>query len=323
MTDFFKSHIISCVFVIIGIIMIFIFAESTGMSGDFQCLLVITVILFFLLWFLATYFKEKRRFEKFKKIKEQFSEKYLLGEIIPEPVDSIEMYYFDIIKSISSSAIEKVEKYGRESREYEEYVQKWVHEMRTPLTACSLILANDADRRKLQRELKKADNLTESILYHARLGSYANDIKMSRFSIAEVANEAVKEQAELLIGAKTAVDIDGDSMVYSDRKAIKFIIKQLLINNAKYCKGCHIKINIYDTGFTVHDNGPGIPSHELSRVTQRGFTGSNAVSSSSGTGMGLYIVDNLCKMLGAELVIKSVYGSHTDISVIFSNLTKM
>ncbi|HBV52829.1 MAG TPA: sensor histidine kinase, partial [Clostridiales bacterium] len=73
----------------------------------------------------------------------------------------------------------------------------------------------------------------------------------------------------------------------TDAKALCFIIKQLLINAAKYCPGCKIEITAEHGRITVRDNGVGIPSHELRRVTERGFTGSAGRRQGGSTGMGL------------------------------------
>lgn len=110
---------------------------------------------------------------------------------------------------------------------------------------------------------------------------------------------------------------------YSDDKALCFIIKQLLINAAKYCPGCLIQITAEDGIITVQDNGIGIPAHELKRVTERGFTGTNGRKAASSTGMGLYIVRELCEKLDIDLKIESVQGSYTKISLSFRNLTKV
>lgn len=53
------------------------------------------------------------------------------------------------------------------------------------------------------------------------------------------------------------------------------------------------------------DNGPGIPAHELNRVTERGFTGTAGRNRGQSTGMGLYIVSELCKILNIGLEISS------------------
>lgn len=69
----------------------------------------------------------------------------------------------------------------------------------------------------------------------------------------------------------------------------------------------------------VADDGPGILPHELPRVTARGFTGAHG-RSAGGTGMGLYIVSELCKRLGIELAIFSEAGKGTRVSLKFPGI---
>ena len=147
------------------------------------------------------------------------------------------------MKEVSRSAIGAAENAVREKEEYCEYVESWIHEIKTPLTACSLILANGGDPAKLKRELKRADNLTETILYYARLRSPEKDTSIAAVSAAAVVAEAVKSQRELLVAAKIGVETTGDFSVYTDGKSLCFILKQLLINCAKYCRGCRVKIS--------------------------------------------------------------------------------
>ena len=111
---------------------------------------------------------------------------------------------------LSRSAIAAVEQARREKDEYCDYVESWIHELKMPLTACSLILANDGDVRKLKRELKRADNLTENILYYARLRSVEHDTQIGKLQVAAVMDAAVKSQMELLIAAGISVEVDGD-----------------------------------------------------------------------------------------------------------------
>ena len=133
--------------------------------------------------------------------------------------------------------------------------------------------------------------------------------------------EAVKSQRELLVAARIGVEAKGDFSVYTDGKSLCFILKQLLINCAKYCRGCRVEITVEDGCISVSDNGPGIPSHELRRVTSRGFTGANG-KSAGGTGMGLYIVSELCKKLEIELEIFSEVGKGTKFVLRFESLKK-
>ena len=66
-------------------------------------------------------------------------EKYLIGEALERPRDIVELEYYLLMKEISRSAIGAVEQARSEKQDYCDYVERWVHEIKTPLTACSLI----------------------------------------------------------------------------------------------------------------------------------------------------------------------------------------
>lgn len=299
--------------------MLFIVGIDAGlvmMSGGLFLFLIF-------LWLLVGYQRERRRILILQKLVNELPEQYLLGEVCLKPVNEIEKRYFEIMKIISRSAIGAVEEARREKDEYCDYVESWIHEMKTPLTACSLILANQGDVQKLRKELKRADNLTESILYYARMRTAEKDTKIQKVQVAEVVHEAVKSQMELLTAAGICVEIGGDFAVCTDRKALCFMLKQLLINSAKYCPGCKVMVRAAEGKITVEDNGIGIPSHEVKRVTERGFTGTNGREIGSSTGMGLYLVRELGCRLGIGLEIRSKQDVFTSITLSFASLTKM
>lgn len=70
-------------------------------------------------------------------------------------------------------------------------------------------------------------------------------------------------------------------------------------------------MELSEDGLILEDNGPGIPAHELRRVTERGFTGAAGRSRGRSTGMGLYIVSQLCQKLNIRMEISSQEGSFT------------
>ena len=293
-----------------------------GVETQIVLIFSLMYLLFIGLWLSVSYYLDLRKVKKLEKLINQMPDKYLLGEVLPPPTDVLERQYYRIMKEMSRSAVGVAEGAIREKDEYCDYVESWIHEIKTPLTACSLILANGGDGRKLKTELKRADNLTENILYYARMRSAEKDTQIKKVRVSGVIDEAIKSQMELLIAAKISVETDGDFEVYTDSKALCFILKQLLINCAKYCPGCTIKITAENGKITVYDNGIGIPSHEVKRGTERGFTGTNGRKTSGSTGMGLYIVSQLCEKLDIELEIQSVSGSYTKIDLSFRTLTK-
>lgn len=272
-------------------------------------------------WLIVSWLLERARLFRLQRLIEGLSDKYLLGELLPRPTDPVQAEYYDIMKTVSRSAIGVTEQALREKDDYCSYVESWVHEIKTPLTACSLILANGSDPAKLKQELKRADNLTENILYYARLRSAEKDLQIREFNVSSVIHEAVQSQMELLIAAHIQVAVNGDFLLCSDSSALRFILKQLLINCAQYCPGCLITITAEQNTITVEDNGIGIPQHELRRVTERGYTGSNGRKNGSSTGMGLYLVNQLCKKLEIRLSIASESGKYTRIQLSFQNLS--
>ena len=268
-------------------------------------ILLLSGLFVLLLWFLVGWRRADRRLKLLRSRLEALPEKYLIGETLDRPQDAVELEYYLLMKEISRSAIGAVEAAQAEKQDYCDYVERWVHEIKTPLTACSLILANGADTTKLRRELRRADNLTETILTYAKLGTVEKDTQISLTDLREACDKAIREEMELLIAADIGISVDGQSSVYTDGKLLAFILKQLLINCAKYCPGCQIQISLEKSLLRFSDNGPGIPAHELVRVTERGFTGSAGRSHGSSTGMGLYIVSQLCEKLNIGLEITS------------------
>ena len=121
---------------------------------------------------------------------------------------------------------------------------------------------------------------------------------------------------ELLIAADIGISVDGDSAVYTDAKLLVFILKQLLINCAKYCPGCKIHVVLEPGCLIFEDNEPGIPDHELARVMERGFTGSAGRKHGGSTGMGLYISE-FCGKLNIGLEIASEEQRFTRFALLF------
>lgn len=65
------------------------------------------------------------------------------------------------------------------------------------------------------------------------------------------------------------------------------------------------------------DNGIGIREEDLSRIFDKGFTGSNGRDNGRSTGMGLYLCKKLCDRLGIGLFAESEYGVGTKLYLEF------
>ena len=119
---------------------------------------------------------------------------------------------------------------------------------------------------------------------------------------------------------------NADADVCTDSKWLEFILNQIISNSIKYrdekkTDGSVIKIyvvkNDKSTVLNIYDNGIGIPAADLPRVFDKSFTGENGHAYSKATGMGMYIVKNLCEKLGHKITIESVKGEYTLVSIEF------
>lgn len=303
--DYIGTKAVSLCLAAIGGLYLLLVCYVCGIPLSLLLVLLLSGAVVLLLCLAAGWRRADRRLRMLRSRLDAMPEKYLIGETLPRPRDAVELQYHLLMREISRSAIGAVEQARAEKQDYCDYVESWVHEIKTPLTACALILANGGDPAKLRRELRRADNLTETILAYARLRTAEKDTQISAVGLRAACDQAVREEMELLIAANISVFIEGEATVYTDPKLLVFILKQLLINCAKYCPGCRVDISLGERSLTFSDNGSGIPAHELKRVTERGFTGSAGRARGESTGMGLYIVSELCKTLNIAMEIAS------------------
>ncbi len=267
----------------------------------------------------------RKRFKQLASMLEQTKDKYLCGEMLKKPTNFLEEKYFEVMREISHAAITKVEESQRLEREYEEYIEGWVHEIKTPLMAATLIAENEGNSQKLKRELIKADMLAENILYFAKLGSLGKDIQLKTCNMEDIVGAVLMEEMDILILSGISADVDVDGEVVTDPVLFKFVLKQLMVNAAKYCPGCTLHIEWKDEQLSVEDNGPGIAAHELPKVTEKGYIGELGRKNANGTGMGLYIAKTICGHLNIDFQIVSIEGRFTRFMFTFSksNLSKM
>lgn len=217
----------------------------------------------------------------------------------------------------------------QDKRDYSEYVELWIHEVKTPLAAAKLVLADQHGpaASTLKAELERVEALVDQALYAARSSSLTNDYAIRETNLLEAAREAVKRNAHFLIGrqVEVAFDVPEGLTVLADRPWLVFCLQQVVVNAAKYGSG-RIDFSVAEeaastsrgrTVLTVADDGCGIPVADVPRVFDRGFTGQVGRAHGSATGMGLYLVKALCERMGLGVSLSSEEGAGTAVSFVF------
>ena len=121
------------------------------------------------------------------------------------------------------------------------------------------------------------------------------------------------------------MDVDEDVRVFADVKWLAFVIGQLVANAGKYGAST-LRFSVREEGagtsdartvLEVADDGWGVPAGDVPRVFERAFTGENGRRAGSSTGMGLYLVAELCAKMGLAVALASEEGKGTRVLLAF------
>ena len=251
---------------IVCMVLLSVFLLFVGNNVDSIAVILIiwTMLLAGVLTF--TYHQRKRRLNKLVKMAEGLEEKYLLSEMLPEPEHAEEQVYFQLLKMASKSMLEQIGTVARERREYREYIEQWIHEIKTPITAMKLLCENHKEpfTREMMRELEKTNRFTEQALYYARSEYTEKDYSVQEIRLFDVVHQAIADNKYLLLQNQVALETEESELtVYSDDKWLRFILDQLIVNAVKYSRE-HPVLHFYtkvqgDQIFLfVEDHGIGI-----------------------------------------------------------------
>ena len=291
------------------------------------------ILILFLIWFgpiliymFLEFIKYRRYLNNLINTVENLDRKYLLPEVIEEPRFQEARIINDVLKQCNKSMHEKVKHYKDEQIEYREYIETWVHEIKTPIASAKLILENDNSNlsERINYEMKRVEGFIEQVLYYARSSDVSKDYIIKEFSLRSVVMKSVKSNSRDFINKNIKLDIRGiEGNIFSDEKWVEFIINQIIINAVKFSIPNEVKVSIYSKVnenniiLTIEDNGVGINEKDIDRVFEKGFTGENGRKFGKSTGIGLYLCKKLCDKLGIGISLNSKENIGTKVNIVF------
>ena len=291
------------------------------------------ILILFLIWFgpilvymFLEFIKYRRYLNNLINTVENLDRKYLLPEVIEEPRFQEARIINDVLKQCNKSMHEKVKHYKDEQIEYREYIETWVHEIKTPIASAKLILENDNSNlsERINYEMKRVEGFIEQVLYYARSSDVSKDYIIKEFSLISVVMKSVKSNSRDFINKNIKLDIRGiEGNIFSDEKWVEFIINQIIINAVKFSIPNEGKVSIYSKVnenniiLTIEDNGVGINEKDIDRVFEKGFTGENGRKFGKSTGIGLYLCKKLCDKLGIGISLNSKENIGTKVNIVF------
>lgn len=325
---FLKEKAITILLLLFAITTIEIFLMAYRIGLFIKIYVPLIILGLYTIAIMIEYCKKKSFYNNLSKTLGELEEKYLITEIIKTP-DFLEGKILkNTLEQIDKSMLENVNKYRYMTEDYKEYIELWIHEIKIPIAASKMVIENNKNEvtRSIDEELDKVENYIEQALFYARSNTVEKDYYIKKVTLKEIVNESIKKNKSSLIQEKIAINIHDVSLeVNTDSKWIIFILNQIIQNSIKYKKQEeNSTIEIYSKQgkenviLYIKDNGIGIKKGEITRVFEKGFTGTNGrLSNKKSTGIGLYLCKKLCNKLGIAIELNSVQNEGTEVRLVF------
>ena len=209
-----------------------------------------------------------------------------------------------------------------ERNDLEEYFLLWIHQIKTPITVCNLILGKpDADYR-LKEQIFYIEDYTNMAMNYLKLKTRASDMDICEADLDSIIIGVIKKYSIIFIEKKIKLNYKKtEAKVVSDTKWLSILLEQVISNALKYTKSGEITI-LYDkkiNKLTVKDTGIGIPSSDIKKIFDRGYSGFNGRLNEKSSGLGLYMVGKIALLLGITIEVKSKVNIGSEFSFIFKN----
>ena len=271
------------------------------------------------------YMKKCRYYHTIRSRLEMLDQKNMISEMLERPDFFEGEFIYDIVQSCNKSMNDEILKYKTEAAGYREYIEMWIHEVKTPLAAAKLILENHPSEisESLDEEMRQINYYLEQALYYARSNSVEKDYIVKELNLKDIVQNCVRSNARILISNKIKIQMeDLDYQIFCDEKWMSFILNQIISNAVKYKKEeAQISFDAIQMDneifLKITDNGIGISSKDLPRIMEKGYTGTTGRNYQKSTGMGLYLCKKLCDKLQLSFQIESKEEEYTQVTIGF------
>ena len=200
------------------------------------------------------------------------------------------------------------------------------HEFKTPLTALLLnadSLQNtylDEEERiaalsQIEHQARWLEQLVQKLL---RLITLEQKPELQAVQVPELLERVKESTAEALAarGVMLETECRADRLML-DADLMQSVLINLVDNAGKASgEGQTVVLSADTSGFTVQDQGCGIPQEEIGRITEPFYMADRSRSKKQGgSGLGLALVKQIVQAHGGRLVIESAPGEGTTVRV--------
>lgn len=323
--DFVKDKLVfifSQIFIVFFISLLFKVHKISNQATILVSIFIIITLMFALIYeYIKKMTYDNRLYDSFNKL----DKKQYIAEFLEEPEFLEAEILYDILKQSSKAMNDEIATQKIVQKEYKEYIETWIHEIKLPISCIDLICKNNANEitKSISEEVARIDSFIEQALFYARSSMLETDYIIKSLNIEDMVKSTIKKHSKQLIASKAKFEFENlNCTVYADLKWMDFILGQIISNSIKYRKEeFKLSFSAFENDtqviLKIQDNGIGIPDKDLKKVFEKGFTGENGRSFGKSTGIGLYLCKKMCNKMNLNIDIKSEVGKGTCIYILF------
>ena len=174
------------------------------------------VLLIFCIWFfplilyiITEFVKSKKFYDELEDTVDNLDRKYLVTAIIKKPEFIEGKILFDVLRRANKDMHENVNIYRDMQSGYREYIETWVHEIKTPIASTRLIIDNNENKitKNIEYEMKKVENYIDQILYYSKSNDAYKDYIIKKISLIAIVRNVIKNNSKDFINKKISVEI--------------------------------------------------------------------------------------------------------------------
>jgi len=204
-----------------------------------------------------------------------------------------------------------------ELQNYQEFIEAWTHEIKTPLTLAMMLLDNRRDEmspyiyKRMNYVRHSIGSDVDRILYYARLQAAHVDYQFERINLQDFVRAGLEDFKVLYDESNTDLRLNLLPIeIVSDKKVLLFILSQLFSNAFKYTDQSEgvvgaetwIEKETGDICLTIFNNGKAVPPEDIPFIFDKGFTGGHTCRQNA-TGMGLYFAKKYAQALSIKIEV--------------------
>lgn len=212
------------------------------------------------------------------------------------------------------------------------------HELRTPMTSIMsqvdvlLLKERSGDEyvstlKSIKEDVRELSVLAERLLLLARVESFRESFQPVRVDAVlwqAIADVSKTFDNSIIVDFAGEIDDERFLTVKGNEQLLKSVLQNVIENACKYSQGAEVRVQVYlksrEIVFIIKDEGIGIPSEELNKVSEPFFRGGNT-GGFVGSGIGLNLCRKIMDIHDATMEIESIPDQGTVVELHFEYIT--